>query len=128
MCEGRTGNRFLLFVTFPRCQIGIAVSLAFSVVATAVLSDLWGKEWTTLLLSFQVTLLLLLLLFLPSSFAPCGFHFLTPDSVSCPDQVTAPFLHLGGALLMTALAWPIALHFFRLSSRGEALSLFVILV
>lgn len=119
MDEGQTGNRFLLFV-----QIGIAVSLAFSIVATAVLSDLWGKEWTTLLLSFQVTLLLLF--FLPSSFTPCGFW--TPDSVSCPDQVTAPFLHLGGALLMTALAWPIALHFFRMTSRGEALSLFIILV
>ncbi|KAM7397578.1 hypothetical protein PAMA_005744 [Pampus argenteus] len=65
-------------------KIGIAVCLAFSVVATAVLSDLWSKEWTTLLLSFQVT---------------------------------APYLHVGGVLLMTALAWPIALHFFRMSSR-----------
>lgn len=36
-------------------KIGILVSLAYSVVATAVLSDLWSKEWTTLLLSFQVT-------------------------------------------------------------------------
>ncbi|KAM7373971.1 hypothetical protein PAMP_006655 [Pampus punctatissimus] len=65
-------------------KIGILVSLTFSVVATAVLSDLWSKEWTTLLLSFQVT---------------------------------APYLHVGGVLLMTALAWPIALHFFRMSSR-----------
>uniref|UniRef100_A0A672GGF3 Glycerophosphodiester phosphodiesterase domain containing 4 n=1 Tax=Salarias fasciatus TaxID=181472 RepID=A0A672GGF3_SALFA len=32
------------------------VSLTFAVAATAVLSDLWSKEWTTLLLSFQVTL------------------------------------------------------------------------
>ncbi|KAK2848265.1 hypothetical protein Q7C36_009947 [Tachysurus vachellii] len=36
-------------------KIGILVTLAFSVSATAVLSDLWSKEWQTLLLSFQVT-------------------------------------------------------------------------
>ncbi|XP_035035306.2 glycerophosphodiester phosphodiesterase domain-containing protein 5 [Hippoglossus stenolepis] len=65
-------------------KIGILVSLMFSVIATAVLSDLWSKEWTTLLLSFQVT---------------------------------APYLHVGGVLLMTALAWPIALHFFRMNGR-----------
>ncbi|XP_041808291.1 glycerophosphodiester phosphodiesterase domain-containing protein 5-like isoform X1 [Chelmon rostratus] len=65
-------------------KIGILVSLTFSIVATAVLSDLWSKEWTTLLLSFQVT---------------------------------APYLHVGGVLLMTALSWPIALHFFRMRSR-----------
>ncbi|XP_029924750.1 glycerophosphodiester phosphodiesterase domain-containing protein 5 [Myripristis murdjan] len=65
-------------------KIGILVTLTFSVVATAVLSDLWSKEWTTLLLSFQVT---------------------------------APYLHLGGVLLTTVLAWPIALHFFRMNSK-----------
>ncbi|KAM4620794.1 glycerophosphodiester phosphodiesterase domain-containing protein 5 [Polymixia lowei] len=65
-------------------KIGILVTLTFSAVATAVLSDLWSKEWTTLLLSFQVT---------------------------------APYLHLGGVLLVTALAWPVALHFFRMNSR-----------
>ncbi|XP_041864921.1 glycerophosphodiester phosphodiesterase domain-containing protein 5-like [Melanotaenia boesemani] len=65
-------------------KIGILVSLTFSVVATAVLSDLWSKEWTTLLLSFQVT---------------------------------APHLHVGGVLLMTSLAWPVALHVFRMNSR-----------
>ncbi|XP_051256883.1 glycerophosphodiester phosphodiesterase domain-containing protein 5-like isoform X1 [Dicentrarchus labrax] len=65
-------------------KIGILVSLTFSIAATAVLSDLWSKEWTTLLLSFQVT---------------------------------APYLHVGGVLLVTALAWPIALHFFRMNSR-----------
>ncbi|XP_078028432.1 glycerophosphodiester phosphodiesterase domain-containing protein 5 [Epinephelus lanceolatus] len=65
-------------------KIGILVSLTFSVVATAVLSDLWSKEWKTLLLSFQVT---------------------------------APFLHVGGVLLVTVLAWPIALYFFRMNSR-----------
>nr|XP_029135763.1 glycerophosphodiester phosphodiesterase domain-containing protein 5-like isoform X2 [Labrus bergylta] len=65
-------------------KIGILVSLTFSIVATAVLSDLWSKEWKTLLLSFQIT---------------------------------APYLHVGGVLLMTALAWTIALHFFRMSSR-----------
>ncbi|XP_029282626.1 LOW QUALITY PROTEIN: glycerophosphodiester phosphodiesterase domain-containing protein 5-like [Cottoperca gobio] len=67
-------------------KVGILVSLTFSIVATAVLSDLWSKEWTTLLLSFQVT---------------------------------APYLHVGGVLLLTALAWPIALHFFRMNSRGR---------
>ncbi|KAK2828398.1 hypothetical protein Q5P01_019432 [Channa striata] len=67
-------------------KIGILVSLTFSIVATSVLSDLWGKEWTTLLLSFQVT---------------------------------APFLHVGGVLLMTALAWPVALHLFHLNSIGR---------
>ncbi|XP_042355480.1 glycerophosphodiester phosphodiesterase domain-containing protein 5-like [Plectropomus leopardus] len=65
-------------------KIGILVSLTFSIVATAVLSDLWSKEWKTLLLSFQVT---------------------------------APYLHVGGVLLVTAVAWPIALHFFRMNSR-----------
>ena len=49
---------------FALCQIGILVSLMFSIVATAVLSDLWSKEWKTLLLSFQVIPLLLLLLLL----------------------------------------------------------------
>ncbi|XP_023118838.2 glycerophosphodiester phosphodiesterase domain-containing protein 5-like [Amphiprion ocellaris] len=65
-------------------KIGILVSLMFSIAATAILSDLWSEEWTTLLLSFQIT---------------------------------APFLHVGGVLLMTALAWPVALHFFRMNSR-----------
>ncbi|XP_060942139.1 glycerophosphodiester phosphodiesterase domain-containing protein 5-like [Limanda limanda] len=65
-------------------KIGILVSLLFSVLATAVLSKLWSKEWKTLLLSFQVT---------------------------------APYLHVGGVLLMTALAWPIALHFFRMNGK-----------
>ncbi|XP_061073355.1 glycerophosphodiester phosphodiesterase domain-containing protein 5 [Conger conger] len=36
-------------------KIGILVTLTFSISATAVLSDLWGKGWKTLLLSFQVT-------------------------------------------------------------------------
>ncbi|XP_067084795.1 glycerophosphodiester phosphodiesterase domain-containing protein 5-like [Osmerus mordax] len=67
-------------------KIGILVSLAFSIVSTAVLSDLWSKEWTTLLLSFQVT---------------------------------APYLHVGGVLLMTLLSWPIALHFFRMNKKVE---------
>lgn len=35
--------------------MGILLSLTLSVVATAVLSDLWSKEWSTLRLSFQVT-------------------------------------------------------------------------
>ncbi|XP_072551432.1 glycerophosphodiester phosphodiesterase domain-containing protein 5 isoform X1 [Salminus brasiliensis] len=65
-------------------KIGILVTLTFSISATAVLSDLWSKEWKTLLLSFQVT---------------------------------APFLHVGGVLLMTFLSWPVALHFFRMRKR-----------
>lgn len=36
-------------------KIGIVVTLVFSVTATAVLSDLWSKEWKTLLLSLQMT-------------------------------------------------------------------------
>ncbi|XP_071374522.1 glycerophosphodiester phosphodiesterase domain-containing protein 5-like, partial [Centroberyx affinis] len=36
-------------------KIGIVVTLVFSVTATAILSDLWSKEWKTLLLSLQVT-------------------------------------------------------------------------
>uniref|UniRef100_G3PIV1 Glycerophosphodiester phosphodiesterase domain containing 4a n=1 Tax=Gasterosteus aculeatus aculeatus TaxID=481459 RepID=G3PIV1_GASAC len=36
-------------------KTGIVVVLAFSVIATAILSDLWSKEWKTLLLSLQVT-------------------------------------------------------------------------
>uniref|UniRef100_A0A3P8WB22 Glycerophosphodiester phosphodiesterase domain-containing protein 5-like n=1 Tax=Cynoglossus semilaevis TaxID=244447 RepID=A0A3P8WB22_CYNSE len=62
-------------------KVGVLVTLTFSIVATAVLTDLWGEEWETLLLSFQIT---------------------------------APYLHVGGVLLMTVLAWPIALHFCRL--------------
>lgn len=65
-------------------KIGILLSLTVSVIAMAVLSNLWSKEWRTLLLSFQIT---------------------------------APFLHVGGVLLMTSLAWPVALHFFRMKSR-----------
>uniref|UniRef100_A0A7N6AVD9 GP-PDE domain-containing protein n=1 Tax=Anabas testudineus TaxID=64144 RepID=A0A7N6AVD9_ANATE len=42
---------------------------------------------------------------------------LTIDFVLCSEQITAPYLHLGGVLLMTTLAWPIALHFFRMNSR-----------
>ncbi|KAJ3589044.1 hypothetical protein NHX12_009892 [Muraenolepis orangiensis] len=65
--------------------MGIVVSLVFSVGAIAVLSDLWGDEWETLVLSFQVT---------------------------------APYLHVGGVLLATALGWPVASHFFCMNSRG----------
>uniref|UniRef100_A0A3P8WBK9 Glycerophosphodiester phosphodiesterase domain-containing protein 5-like n=1 Tax=Cynoglossus semilaevis TaxID=244447 RepID=A0A3P8WBK9_CYNSE len=65
-------------------KVGVLVTLTFSIVATAVLTDLWGEEWETLLLSFQIT---------------------------------APYLHVGGVLLMTVLAWPIALHFCRLKGK-----------
>ncbi|XP_061917863.1 glycerophosphodiester phosphodiesterase domain-containing protein 5 [Entelurus aequoreus] len=36
-------------------KTGILVTLVFSAIATAILSDLWSKEWKTLLLSLQVT-------------------------------------------------------------------------
>ncbi|MED6295193.1 hypothetical protein CHARACLAT_029125, partial [Characodon lateralis] len=78
--------------------VGILISLVFSIGATAVLSDLWGEEWTTLLLSFQVT---------------------------------APYLHLGGVFLMTSLAWPIALHIFRMKScmrRGVIVGVYLIIL
>ncbi|XP_048839229.1 glycerophosphodiester phosphodiesterase domain-containing protein 5-like [Brienomyrus brachyistius] len=79
-------------------KIGVLVTLTFAIVATAVLSDLWSGEWSTLLLSFQVT---------------------------------APYLHVGGVLMMTALSWPIALHFFRMTGRvrrAAALGLFLALL
>lgn len=41
-------------VSFLLRQSGIVVTLVFSVTATAILSDLWSKEWKTLLLSLQV--------------------------------------------------------------------------
>lgn len=43
------------------CQTGIVVTLAFSVTVIAILSDLWGKEWKTLLLSLQVRSIIVLL-------------------------------------------------------------------
>lgn len=67
-------------------KVGVCVVLVFSIVAISVLSDLWSQEWSTLLLSFQVT---------------------------------APYLHVGGVLLMTVLSWPIAVHFFQTSSSGR---------
>ncbi|KAH0625251.1 hypothetical protein JD844_033620 [Phrynosoma platyrhinos] len=33
------------------------------------------------------------------------------------QQITAPFLHLGAILVMTILAWPVALHFFRMRNK-----------
>ncbi|XP_061904976.1 glycerophosphodiester phosphodiesterase domain-containing protein 5-like isoform X1 [Entelurus aequoreus] len=44
-------------------------------------------------------------------------------------QVTAPYLHVGGVLLMTALAWPVALHFFCVGStvrRGLILTVYLV--
>ncbi|XP_062261777.1 glycerophosphodiester phosphodiesterase domain-containing protein 5-like [Platichthys flesus] len=79
-------------------KIGVLVSLVFCMLATAVLSRLWSKEWTTLLLSFQVT---------------------------------APYLHVGGVLLMTVLAWPIAFHLFRMNGRvghGLVFSVYLVLL
>ncbi|XP_043078003.1 glycerophosphodiester phosphodiesterase domain-containing protein 5 isoform X2 [Puntigrus tetrazona] len=65
-------------------KIGISVTLILSIVATSVLTDLWSKEWMTVLLSFQVT---------------------------------APYLHIGGVVLMTLLSWPIAFQLFRINMR-----------
>lgn len=59
-------------------KVLVGVVLVFSVVAVAVLSKLWSEEWTTLLLSFQIT---------------------------------APYLHVGAVLLMTALSWPVSVLF-----------------
>lgn len=101
--------------------MGIFLSLTLSVVATGVLSDLWSKEWSTLRLSFQVTHHSVPLRASTSSLGT--LHFVTcACSVSPTGQVTAPFLHLGGVILMTALAWPVASHLFRMNSRGGELS------
>ncbi|KAJ0062153.1 hypothetical protein NL108_016535 [Boleophthalmus pectinirostris] len=67
-------------------KVGVGVVLFFSVVAISVLSGLWSGEWSTLLLSFQVT---------------------------------APYLHVGGVLLMTALAWPVAALTFQTTGAGR---------
>nr|XP_061800934.1 glycerophosphodiester phosphodiesterase domain-containing protein 5-like [Nerophis lumbriciformis] len=74
-------------------KIGVMVSLLFAISATAVMSELWGLEWLTVLLSFQVT---------------------------------APYLHVGGVVLMTVLAWPTALHFF--SSIGRIKRVLILVV
>ena len=46
---------FYFLVLLCLFQTGIVVALVFSVTATAILSDLWSKEWKTLLLSLQVS-------------------------------------------------------------------------
>ncbi|XP_051956561.1 glycerophosphodiester phosphodiesterase domain-containing protein 5 isoform X2 [Xyrauchen texanus] len=71
-------------------KIGILLTLILSIVATLVLTDLWSKEWITVLLSFQVT---------------------------------APYLHIGGVLVMTLLSWPIALHVFRPKIRVRQMAI-----
>ncbi|XP_058484170.1 glycerophosphodiester phosphodiesterase domain-containing protein 5-like isoform X1 [Solea solea] len=79
-------------------KVMMAVTLIFSVGAVIVLSSMWGDEWRTTLLSFQVT---------------------------------APYLHVGGVLLMTVLAWPIAMHFFRINRRvlrGAIMVVYVIIL
>ncbi|XP_077421571.1 glycerophosphodiester phosphodiesterase domain-containing protein 5 isoform X1 [Vanacampus margaritifer] len=67
-------------------KTGITVTLAFYMLATIILSNLWSNEWTTLLLSLQVT---------------------------------APVLHVAAVLLMSIIAWPVALHFFRMNKRAR---------
>ncbi|XP_033834369.1 glycerophosphodiester phosphodiesterase domain-containing protein 5-like [Periophthalmus magnuspinnatus] len=79
-------------------KVAVSVVLLFSVAAISVLSDLWSREWTTLLLSFQVT---------------------------------APYLHMGGVLLMTALSWPVAVLSFQMTravQRALILGLFLLLL
>ncbi|XP_005161302.1 glycerophosphodiester phosphodiesterase domain-containing protein 5 isoform X2 [Danio rerio] len=71
-------------------KIGILVTLILSIVASSVLSDLWGREWMTVLLSFQVT---------------------------------APYLHIGGVVLITLLSWPIAFHVFRLNMKVSRIAI-----
>lgn len=97
----------------PLSQVGVLVTLTFSIVATAVLTDLWGEEWETLLLSFQVTLV-------SSEVFFSGFFYFSVilKDFSRLHQITAPYLHVGGVLLLTVLAWPIALHFCRLKGKG----------
>ncbi|KAI4886840.1 hypothetical protein NFI96_018404 [Prochilodus magdalenae] len=67
-------------------KTGIFVTFIFSITATAVLSDLWNKEWKTVLLSFQMT---------------------------------APYLQVGGVVIMTLLSWPLASHVFCLRKKGK---------
>ncbi|XP_016381729.1 glycerophosphodiester phosphodiesterase domain-containing protein 5 isoform X3 [Sinocyclocheilus rhinocerous] len=76
-------------------KIGILVTLILSIVASSVLTDLWSKEWMTVLLSFQVT---------------------------------APYLHIGGVVLMTLLSWPIALHVFRINMRVRGMAIIVLYI
>ncbi|KAM9820303.1 glycerophosphodiester phosphodiesterase domain-containing protein 5-like [Neosynchiropus ocellatus] len=52
VCLLTEGQRLHLHWTH---KAGVAVTLVFSVTATAVLSDLWSREWRTLVLSLQVT-------------------------------------------------------------------------
>nr|XP_029483139.1 glycerophosphodiester phosphodiesterase domain-containing protein 5-like isoform X3 [Oncorhynchus nerka] len=56
-----------------------------------------------------VTLLLLLAVCLLSEGQKLYLHW--------GHKVTAPYLHVGGVLLMTLLSWPIALHFFRINKK-----------
>ncbi|XP_016361700.1 glycerophosphodiester phosphodiesterase domain-containing protein 5-like isoform X1 [Sinocyclocheilus anshuiensis] len=76
-------------------KIGISVTVILSIVASSILTDLWSKEWMTVLLSFQVT---------------------------------APYLHIGGVVLMTLLSWPIALHVFRINMRVRGMSIIVLYI
>uniref|UniRef100_A0A671LN22 Glycerophosphodiester phosphodiesterase domain-containing protein 5-like n=1 Tax=Sinocyclocheilus anshuiensis TaxID=1608454 RepID=A0A671LN22_9TELE len=71
------------------------LTVILSIVASSILTDLWSKEWMTVLLSFQVT---------------------------------APYLHIGGVVLMTLLSWPIALHVFRINMRVRGMSIIVLYI
>lgn len=139
---------WLVFSLSPVFQTGIVVTLAFSVTATAILSDLWSKEWKTLLLSLQVSqswhasqliLWLHAYMCLYCVYTNCNFScmfdlniwdcagiFANPLAFSVIlflfsffFKVTAPFLHVAAVLLMAILSWPIALHFYRMNKRGK---------
>nr|XP_046182473.1 glycerophosphodiester phosphodiesterase domain-containing protein 5-like isoform X3 [Oncorhynchus gorbuscha] len=61
-----------------------------------------------------ITLLLLLAVCLLSEGQKLYLHW--------GHKVTAPYLHVGGVLLMTLLSWPIALHFYHINRKvGQAL-------
>ncbi|XP_016381728.1 glycerophosphodiester phosphodiesterase domain-containing protein 5 isoform X2 [Sinocyclocheilus rhinocerous] len=42
--------------------------------------------------------------------------------------VTAPYLHIGGVVLMTLLSWPIALHVFRINMRVRGMAIIVLYI
>ncbi|XP_067231094.1 glycerophosphodiester phosphodiesterase domain-containing protein 5 [Chanodichthys erythropterus] len=43
-------------------------------------------------------------------------------------QVTAPYLHIGGVVLMTLLSWPVAMHVFRLNIRVRRVVMMVLYI
>ncbi|XP_051952708.1 glycerophosphodiester phosphodiesterase domain-containing protein 5-like isoform X2 [Xyrauchen texanus] len=98
-------------------KIGILVTLIFSISAIAVLSDLWSKEWTTLLISFQVTAPFLhvggvSLMALLSW--PIALHFFRMDKRA--RQVTLLSLYL--AVLFALYLVPLDMHSLCIKEEG----------